>query len=176
MYKVAVFLCILCSLVYYHEPKYLASSIEISKEHRQKLLNSALNELVKTEGFEPTRYKCPAGFITIGHGHVILPVDTFMSITRSQAYSLLKRDFMLKYKSMRKYSYLGEPTVIALSLCAYNVGETRLRRILGPKPNKHKVHKTLQRLIYYRDKRGIVTSDGLIKRRKRELVMLWLGM
>jgi lysozyme len=56
-------------------------------------INQAGIELIKKyEGLSLRPYKCPAGFLTIGYGHVILPHENFVEITESQAESLLLKD------------------------------------------------------------------------------------
>lgn len=51
-----------------------------------------LDLIKRFEGFSSAPYKCPAGKLTIGFGHLILPSEKFSSITREQAEDLLVKD------------------------------------------------------------------------------------
>lgn len=44
------------------------------------------------EGFSPTPYRCPAGYLTIGYGHVIGPRESFARIEEAEALAWLKQD------------------------------------------------------------------------------------
>jgi lysozyme len=48
--------------------------------------------IAQFEGFRPTVYRCPAGKLTIGYGHVIRPGEYFEAVSREQALVLLQRD------------------------------------------------------------------------------------
>lgn len=51
-------------------------------------------DLIKnSEGFSPRPYRCPAGYLTIGYGHVIRRGDThLLSIDKDAAEALLRQD------------------------------------------------------------------------------------
>lgn len=53
---------------------------------------NGLNLIKKEEGFKQKPYVCPAGKLTIGYGHVILPNESFTEINEIQATQLLKND------------------------------------------------------------------------------------
>lgn len=44
------------------------------------------------EGFSATPYRCPAGLMTIGYGHVIGPKEALVRITPAQGMALLEAD------------------------------------------------------------------------------------
>lgn len=86
-------------------------------------------ELVKRfEGFSSTIYLCPAGYPTIGYGHVVTPEERERfrnGITREEAEELLRRDlirFELGVKSLIKGVKLHEYSIDALVSFSYNVG------------------------------------------------------
>ncbi|MCX8506632.1 MAG: lysozyme [Alphaproteobacteria bacterium] len=61
----------------------------------QKLITSPIGrDIIKYfETFQPAKYTCPAGRLTIGYGHVILPFEDFPKpITIEQADEILTRD------------------------------------------------------------------------------------
>lgn len=51
-----------------------------------------LNLIRQWEGFKPYPYKCPAGKMTIGYGHVIKDCEEFNKITPAEAEELLLED------------------------------------------------------------------------------------
>lgn len=86
-------------------------------------------ELVKRfEGFSPTVYICPAGYPTIGYGHVVTPEERKRfrgGITKEEAEELLRRDlikFEAGVKAQLKGVKLHEYSMDALTSFAYNVG------------------------------------------------------
>ncbi len=86
-------------------------------------------ELVKTfEGFSPKIYICPAGYETIGYGHVITPEERerfVRGITKEEAEGLLKADlnrFERAVRGLLKGFQLHEYCIDALTSFAYNCG------------------------------------------------------
>lgn len=53
---------------------------------------NALEIIKRFEGFEPAPYRCPAGKLTIGYGHLIKNGESFTKITKEEGEDLLKRD------------------------------------------------------------------------------------
>lgn len=51
-----------------------------------------LNLIKKFESFSDKPYLCPAGKLTIGYGHVVLPNEKFTTITEKQAEDILLKD------------------------------------------------------------------------------------
>ena len=56
---VTIIALIVCSIV---------SAVEMSQKDFNAAVTTAVNEIVKHEGFRSSWYKCPAGELTIGHG------------------------------------------------------------------------------------------------------------
>lgn len=86
-------------------------------------------ELVKRfEGFSPTIYICPAGYPTIGYGHVVTPEEKERyrgGINREEAEDLLRKDLVRFESGVRaqlKGVKLHEYFIDALVSFAYNVG------------------------------------------------------
>lgn len=91
-------------------------------------------ELIKRfEGYSPTVYLCPAGYPTIGYGHVVSPEEREIfknGITREQADDLLRRDllrFEIGVKSLLKDVKLHGYAIDALVSFTYNVGLSAFR-------------------------------------------------
>lgn len=86
-------------------------------------------ELIKRfEGFSPVIYICPAGYPTIGYGHVVKPeeAERFRNgITREEAEELLKKD-LIKFETgvrrLLKGIHLHDYCIDALTSFAYNCG------------------------------------------------------
>lgn len=84
-----------------------------------------LDLLKKLEGFSAKPYKCSAGKLTIGYGHVILPNERFTEITIDEANSLLKKDIACAEHAINKrFSNLKQNQFDALVCFVYNTGET----------------------------------------------------
>lgn len=58
----------------------------------QQISEQGLNFIKSFEDFCAIPYPCPAGILTIGYGHVILPDENFREITEDNAVELLKKD------------------------------------------------------------------------------------
>ena len=57
------------------------------------MINEAGIAIVKFyEGWSAVPYICPAGYLTIGWGHVILPTEKFTSITKEDGTLILIND------------------------------------------------------------------------------------
>ncbi len=89
-------------------------------------------ELIKRfEGFSPKPYICPAGYLTIGYGHVIGLGEKFEApITEEQAEELLIRDIKRYEKAVLRL--IGVPLTggmfdALVSFC-YNLGSGALQR------------------------------------------------
>lgn len=99
-------------------------------------------ELVKRfEGFSPKVYLCPAGYPTIGYGHVVTPEERerfARGITKEEAEELLKIDLAKFEKGVRahlKGARLHDYCIDALVSFSYNVGlyafqSSTLRRLI----------------------------------------------
>lgn len=132
-------------------------------------------ELAKRfEGFSSKPYICPAGFWTIGYGHLCKPDAPW--ITRDEAYSLLVLDLQRAMKATLRYCPIlaAEPErrLAAIVDFTFNLGAGRLQT------------STLRRRINARDWPGATTQlmrwvhggglvlPGLVARRKAEAALL----
>ncbi len=83
-------------------------------------------ELIKTfEGFSPTVYICPAGYPTIGYGHVVWNWDgKQMKITEEEAERLLIEDLVKLEKNVKQLITVNmhEYMLDAILSFTYNVG------------------------------------------------------
>lgn len=91
-------------------------------------------ELIKTfEGFSTTIYICPAGYNTVGYGHVVLPEEKekyVKGISKEEAEELLIKD-LIRYetgvKSLLSGVKLHEYCIDALISFVYNCGLYNLK-------------------------------------------------
>lgn len=129
------------------------------------------------EGFSPRPYLCPAGFWTIGYGHLI-PSEDYLEITREQAEALLLQD-------------LGKAVAAAVRLCpvlilepeqrlaaiadfTFNLGPGRLqistlRRYVNDRIWDEAAHQ-IRRWVWAAGRR----LPGLVRRREVEAKLLLL--
>ena len=54
--------------------------------------SQGLTLIKQFEGFRPTPYRCPAGKLTIGYGHVIKAGEVFTNINKQKASDILQSD------------------------------------------------------------------------------------
>jgi lysozyme len=88
-------------------------------------------ELIKCfEGYREKPYKCPAGFWTIGYGHLIKPQESFTFLTEDEAESLLKEDIITYEKAVKRLitTELTQNQFDALVSFTYNLGTGALQR------------------------------------------------
>ena len=92
-----------------------------------------INLIKRFEGFSPTIYICPAGYPTIGYGHVVLAneQDQFATgITPAQAIELLRKDVGIAERAvLRLISVpLTDGQFDALVSFTFNLGAGALQR------------------------------------------------
>jgi lysozyme len=84
------------------------------------------------EGFSPSPYRCPAGYLTIGYGHVIAPSEraTLVCVSEADAASLLQTDVRIAAMSVSRFitSRLTQCQFDALVSFTFNLGGAALQR------------------------------------------------
>lgn len=94
-----------------------------------KINQAGINLIKKFEGLELKSYKCSAGKLTIGYGHVILPNESFTQITETQALDLLRSDIK-KFEDIVNTNVkvkLSDNQFSALVCFVFNVGGGNFR-------------------------------------------------
>lgn len=98
-----------------------------------KISEKGLNLIKEFEGLRFKAYFCPAGILTIGYGHVILPQDKLnqtSSISEAEADAFLKRDVERFEKAVnrRVKTLLSQGQFDALVSFTFNLGEGNLKK------------------------------------------------
>ena len=125
----------------------------------------------KFEGFRARVYKCPAGYRTIGYGHVLQQNEQYQDITLMQAEEILLRDLVVIARGVMRNTKvaLEQHQVDAIISLVFNIGIGAYQRsTLRAKLNRHEhesVAKEFVRWIWVGNK----TSKGLLCRREAEL-------
>ena len=142
-----------------------------------KTSQKGLDLIKKFEGFSDKEYICPAGKVTIGYGHVILPNEHFSSsITKEEAEILLKKDLQPREKSLNilvKVN-INQNQFDSLISLIYNIGvenfkQSTLLKFVNDKLFD-KIPDQFRRWKYINK----VASKGLLNRREEE-IKLWLS-
>lgn len=132
-----------------------------------------LNLIKQLEGFSPTIYICPAGYPTIGYGHVVLAHEREQfsaGITQAEATDILRKDVGIAERAVvRLISVpLMDGQFDALDSFTFNLGAGALQRsTLRRKVNRgehESVPAELTKWVWAAGKK----ISGLIHRRKVE--------
>lgn len=132
-----------------------------------------LNLIKRFESFSPIIYTCPAGYPTIGYGHVVLAheQDQFASgITQTEATELLRKDVRIAERALLRLISvpLTDGQFDALVSFTFNLGAGALQRsTLRRKVNRgehESVPAELMKWVWAAGKR----LPGLVRRRRAE--------
>jgi lysozyme len=122
------------------------------------------------EGFSSTAYYCPAGYLTIGYGHVLNAENTMGTISESEAEILLMQDIRYAERAMGRLivTPLTQGQHDALVSFTFNLGAGALQRsTLRRKINAglhEEIPTELMRWVYAGGKK----LAGLVRRRQAE--------
>jgi lysozyme len=140
----------------------------------RNISKTGLDVIKRFEGFSPTVYICPAGYPTIGYGHVVNPQQRqqFASgITAERAEALLRQDVQTAERSVLRLITvpLTDGQFDALVSFTFNLGAGALQR------------STLRRRVNRGDHAGVPPEfrkwvwaggrklEGLVRRRDAEM-------
>jgi len=132
-------------------------------------------DLIKRfEGFSPTVYICPAGYPTIGYGHLVREAEQYeQGVTKAEAEELLRRDVQMAEKAVLRLIDvpLTDGQFDALVSFTFNLGAGALQRsTLRRKVNRQthsEVPEQFMRWVWAGGQKMI----GLVKRRGCEAIM-----
>jgi len=129
------------------------------------------------EGFSPKPYRCPAGYLTIGYGHMVKEHEHYDNgISEQEAALLLKEDAGIAERAIMRLisAPLTQPQFDALVSFTFNLGAGALQRsTLRRKLNRFEYDEIPQELSKWIWAGGQRLA-GLIYRRKAEAEMFKL--
>ncbi|MBB65534.1 MAG: muraminidase [Waddliaceae bacterium] len=135
------------------------------------ITQNGLDLIKRFEGFSRTVYFCPAGYPTIGYGHVVKPYENFSAgIDEAQAEELLRQDAVIAERAVLRLINvpLTDGQFDALVSFTYNLGGGALQRsTLRRKINREEhadVPEQFMRWVWA----GGRKLKGLIRRREAE--------
>jgi len=135
-----------------------------------KISAEGLALIRRFEGFVPVPYLCPAGYWTVGYGHVIAPGEVFGRVSEAEAEQMLAQDVTAAEHAVSRLISVGlTPSQFdALVSFTFNVGAAALERsTLRRRVNggwHAEVPGQLLRWIYA----GGRVMPGLVRRREAE--------
>ena len=123
------------------------------------------------EGFNSSVYYCPAGYATIGYGHLVKGNELFeRPISESVAEALLRQDVRSAERAVRRLIQvpLTQSQFDSLVSFTYNLGggalqRSTLRRVIN-RGHHHEVPRQLRRWVWA----GGRKLKGLVRRREAE--------
>jgi len=136
------------------------------------ITQNGIDLIKRFEGFSRTVYFCPAGYPTIGFGHVVKPHEDFSAgIDEAQAEELLRQDAVIAERAvLRLISVpLTDGQFDALVSFTYNLGALQ-RSTLRRKIN-HEEHAEVPEQFMRWVWAGGRKLKGLIRRREAEALL-----
>lgn len=128
-------------------------------------------ELVKYyESYRKKPYICPAGYLTVGYGHVLRPGEEITELTVDEAGHLLSKDLQLTEKKVKVYTkvLLNSNQLDALISLVFNIGAGAYQRsTLRMKLNRSEYEEAAEEILRWNKIKG-VPSKGLTRRRLKE--------
>ena len=134
-----------------------------------------IKAIKKQEGFANGKpYICPAGYLTIGYGHVIKEGETFIQLTEKQADSLLRVDFNKALSAVESSVKLegSKKLAIAHFVFAKGIGSFNKSELRQKILNGESIDDEMIKHCYYTNLKGErVKSQHALNIRKWELRM-----
>lgn len=138
------------------------------------ITQNGIDLIKRFEGFSRTVYFCPAGYPTIGYGHVVREIENFScGITEEEAEDILREDLIIAERSVLRLVNvpLTDGQFDALVSFTYNLGGGAFQRsTLRRKINREEhadVPEQFMRWVWA----GGRKLNGLIRRRKAEAAL-----
>ena len=140
-----------------------------------KISQAGINLIKQYEGYRTVPYRCPAGLVTVGYGHVLgngvtLSESDNRKFTIGEIDELLRTDLARFERGVLRYCtvHLSQSQFDACVSWAYNLGLGRLQRsTLRQKLNRQDYEGASKELLKY-DKVNGKALKGLTRRRQAE--------
>lgn len=131
------------------------------------------------EGFSPTIYLCPAGYQTVGYGHIVAKDEAFdKPLSMAEAESLLRADLPRYESAVCRLieTPLADPCFDALTSFTFNLGEgalaaSTLRRLTNA-GRLDEAAQQFDRWVFA----GAQILPGLVRRRAAERALWESGL
>lgn len=139
-----------------------------------RLSYNGLDFIQRWEGFSPYVYRCPAGLLTIGYGHVLQPGERFeRGIDAPMGRYLLEKDVALAEAAMARLIAveLLQHQWDALVSFTFNVGAGRLQMSSLRRAINRGAHEDVPRQLMRWVYAGSRKLPGLVKRRAAEAAL-----
>jgi lysozyme len=132
-----------------------------------------LDLIKRFEGFSPTVYICPAGYPTIGYGHLVRDHESFEKISQEEAEALLRIDVKSAERAVLRLIKvpLTDGQFDALVSFTYNLGSGALQCSTLRRKVNRQVHGEVPAQLVRWVWAGGRKLNGLIKRRNAEGVV-----
>ncbi len=134
------------------------------------ITQDGLDMIKRFEGFSPTVYICPAGYPTIGYGHLIQRGEYFDSITEEQAEDLLRLDVKVAEQAVLRLINvpISDGQFDALVSFTYNLGAGALQRSTLRRKVNREAHEEVPAQLVRWVWAGGRKLPGLVVRRSTE--------
>ncbi len=135
---------------------------------------NGLSLIKQFESFAPTVYRCPAGYPTIGYGHVIKANEHFDNgIDKQQAELLLRDDVQIAERAVLRLitAPLTDGQFSALTSFTYNLGSGALQRSTLRRKVNRQAHDDVPAEFVKWVYAGGRKLPGLVKRRRCEMML-----
>ena len=135
------------------------------------ITQNGIDLIKRFEGFSRTVYFCPAGYQTIGYGHVVKPHEDFSAgIDEAQAEELLRQDAAIAEQAVLRLINvpLTDCQFDALVSFTYNLGGGALQRSTLRRKVNHEEHADVPEQFMRWVWAGGRKLKGLVRRRAAE--------
>lgn len=141
-----------------------------STQSRYRVSQTGIDLVKKYEGFSEIPYRCPAGKLTIGYGHLIKLGENYKSIDRESAEKTLAEDLKIAQDTIDKNVKikLTSAQYDALVSLVYNIGENNFRNSTLLKKLNSGDYTEVANQFGRWVKAGNKKLPGLVKRRAEE--------
>jgi len=131
-----------------------------------------LDLIKRFEGFSSTVYICPAGYPTIGYGHLVRSGESFNEISETEAEELLRKDVESAERAVLRLVNvpLTDGQFDALVSFTFNLGSGAFQRSTLRRKVNHQAHAEVPEQLMRWVWAGGRKLNGLARRRRAEAI------
>lgn len=140
-----------------------------------------IRSIKRHESLCETPIKCPAGYLTIGYGHLIQEGEVFDSISEEDACKLLKDDFNKCIGCARRYGFKGNKELaIANFIFSKGVGSfdrSTLKSLILNNAPREQIENEFLKWCYYKDYKigKSVFNQKMLNNQKYNIYLFFYG-